>query len=95
MLKHKGAVASSVERLTSGGLSMLMLVSFYLCHCSLLCYFDFLVFIKCYLSNNKKEKKIICRFFALWPMSKIFEGKCFVCFLILCRKMSLLSIEMI
>lgn len=68
------------------GLSVLMLVSFYLCHCSLLCFSDFLVILSAIYQRKEKEQKKMCCFFALWPLSTFFEGKCFVRFLILCRK---------
>lgn len=72
MLKHKRVVASPVERLTSGAFQAPMLVvSFYLCHCSLICFSDFLVILSAIYQRKEKTrkwKKKSC-FFALWPMS--------------------------
>lgn len=88
MSKHKRATASSVERLTSGGLSVLMLVvSFYLCHCSLLCFFGFLSYIKCYLSKTKKRNKktiIILSFLCIMAYVKVLSKENVSCVFSFC-----------
>lgn len=86
MSKHKRAAASPVwSGSPRGGLPVPMLVvSFYLCHCSLLCFFGFLSYIKCYLSKTKKRNKKIYNNFVVslhYGLCQSFiEGKMFCVF---------------
>lgn len=90
MLKHKRVAASSVERLTSEAFSAPMLVvSFYLCHCSLLCFSDFLVILSAIYQRKEKTRKPTKKkklFLCIMAYVNVFEGRCSVRFLILCRK---------
>lgn len=100
MLKHKRAVASSVERLTSEAFSVPMLVvSFYLCHCSLLCFSDFLVILSAIYQRKEKDKKTNTKKKVVslhYGLCRRFLKDDVLCVFSFCAvKMSLLSIEII
>lgn len=74
---------------------MLMLVSFYLCHCSLLCFSDFLVILSAIYQRKEKEQKkgVVSLHYGLCQR---FLKENVLCVFSFCAvKMSLLSIEII
>lgn len=88
MLKHKRAVASSVERLTSGAFGANACCIFLSMSLFTSLFFWFLSYIKCYLSNKEKEQKNNnLLFLCIMAYVNVFWRKLFCAFFsFLCRK---------